>query len=140
MNALSESFRDIADDLAVPGQVNVYPAALKWAALQDSAEVVAAMADLPGKSLLIDSYDFPTRIAETGRWRRELAERAIEDLRVVMEAGIEALLGVIRCGGNPTPAARALWNEFVTGRRAILALIPEQSSMKSPEGEPIRAL
>ena len=67
---------------------------------------------------------FPELINQAASWRRELAERGVEDIVAMMEPGIAALLGVDARGADPRAAALALWYEFVEARSAVLALLP----------------
>jgi len=102
------------------------PSALsrKWTALQDAAEVVAALAGIEPERATPEIRNFPALMREAERWRRELAERGIEEMTAVLEPGIGALLGVNARGASPRPAALALWREFVHARTAVLALLP----------------
>ena len=45
-----------------------------------------------------------------------------------MEPGLEALLTACARGADPRPAARALWNEFLRARDALVALAPPPGS------------
>jgi hypothetical protein len=101
----------------------------KWAALQDAANLVAALAGVEPGPLSPQVEDFPALIREATSWRRELAERGIDDIAAVMQPGIAALLSVDARGADPRPGALALWREFVEARAAVLALLP-------PDGVP----
>jgi hypothetical protein len=106
------------------GQSPASASSLKWAALQDAANVVATLAGLELERTTAEIRNFPALIREAAPWRRELAERGIEDMAAVMEAGIAALLGVNARGANPRPAALALWREYIQARTAVLSLLP----------------
>jgi hypothetical protein len=97
---------------------------LKWAALQDSASVVAMLAGLEQERATPEIRNFPVIIRDAAAWRRDAAERGIEDLAAVMEPGIAALLAVHARGQDTGPAALALWREFHLARSAILAFAP----------------
>lgn len=93
----------------------------KWAALHDAAALVAALAQ-GARPPTPATDDFPAAIRATSGWRRVLVEQGIDDLTAVMEPGIAALLAVTARSGDPTSAAMALWQEFVTARDAVLAV------------------
>ena len=111
------------------GQSAASAFSLKWAALQDAAGVIAALAGLEAERTTPEIRKFPALMREAEPWRRELADRGIEDMKAVMEPGIAALLGVTARGASPRPAALALWREFVEARRAVVALLPPTGAM-----------
>ena len=111
------------------GQAAASASSLKWAALQDAANVVAALAALEPERTTPEIRNFPALIREAAPWRRELAERGIEDMTAVMEPGIAALLGVNARGADPALAALALWREFIGARAAVLALLPPNGAL-----------
>nr|WP_243415064.1 hypothetical protein [Altererythrobacter segetis] len=102
---------------------------VKWAALQDAAAVIAALAGIEAEPPTPELRNFPALIREAEPWRRELAERGIEDMTAVLEPGIAALLGVDARGASPRPAALALWGEFTEARAAVLALLPPSGAL-----------
>jgi hypothetical protein len=51
-----------------------------------------------------------------------MAAQALDDLVAIMEPGLTALLVVHSRGDNAGAAARALWQEFVAARDALMAL------------------
>lgn len=99
-------------------------AGIKWAALHDAAQVVAALAGVMDQPMEGQLRDFPELIRAAGGWRREQAELAIDDLCAIMEPGLSALLAVHSRGSDATAAALALWQEFDRARHALLALLP----------------
>lgn len=111
------------------GQAATGASSLKWAALQDAANVVAALAGLAPERTTPEVRNFPALIREAAPWRRELADRAIEDMTAVMEPGIAALLGVNARGADPRPAALALWREFTEARAGVMALLPPSGAL-----------
>ena len=111
------------------GQSASSAASLKWAALQDAANVVAGLAGFEPERTTPEIRNFPALIRDAAPWRRELAERGIDDMAAVMEPGIAALLGVNARGADPRPAALALWREFTSARAAVLVLLPPSGSM-----------
>ena len=114
------------------GQAAAGAASPKWAALQDAANVIATLAGLEPEPMAAEIRSFPALIREAAPWRRELAERGIEDMSAMMEPGIAALLGVNARGADPRPAALALWREFVAARGSVLALLPPTGAMGPP--------
>ena len=106
------------------GQAAASSTSMKWAALHDAAEVVATLAGLEVERPSSTIRNFPAVIRDAGGWRKELAEKHIEDLAAIMEPGIAALLAVNARGADATPAALALWREFHSSRAALLALAP----------------
>ena len=125
MNAVPPSFD------AVPGaprgsfaQAPANVTGMRWAALAEVANVVAALAGLEPEPTTPEMRDFPALIDQADAWRRERAEYGIADLAAVMEPGIAALLAVNTRGADPRPAATALCREFVAARTALLSLLP----------------
>mgnify|MGYP003109309929 CR=1 FL=1 len=98
--------------------------ALRWAALTDAGQVVAMLAGVstgrPGREI----RDFPALLRDAKPWRREAADRALEDLSAIMEPGIAALMAINARGGDCRSAAAALWSEFAAARTALLAMVP----------------
>ena len=97
---------------------------MTWSALQDAAGVVSTLAGLQPEMRKPEIRNFPAMMRDTGGWRYELAKQGVDDLAAFMEPGLAALLAVSARGVSPVPAALALWQEFVTTRAALLALIP----------------
>ena len=97
---------------------------MRWAALGDAGAVVATLAGLAPEPVENQSRNFPVLVREAAPWRRTLAENAVADLAAVMEPGIAALLAINARGADTRPAARALWQEYVRARAAIVALVP----------------
>ncbi|MCJ2188594.1 hypothetical protein [Novosphingobium beihaiensis] len=100
---------------------------MKWQALHQAADAVAAIAGAEAESLPQDVQGFPIAIGDAGAPRRAIAERGIEDLSALMEAGLSALLAALEHGTRPDGAAQALWREFQAARDAILQLAPASS-------------
>jgi hypothetical protein len=111
------------------GQSAASVLSLKWAALQDAASVVAALAGVEPERTTPEVRNFPALMREADPWRRALAERGTEDMAAVMQPGIAALLGVGARGASSRPAALALWREFVEARAALLALLPPSGAL-----------
>jgi len=97
-------------------------AGMKWAALHDAAVVVATLAGVDDELPPTDIRDFPAMVRSAAPWRREIAEKGIDDLAAIMEPGISALLAVHARGSDPRPPALALWREFDAARTALFAL------------------
>ena len=99
---------------------------VQWAALQETADAVAAIAGLAAEKPTARMREFPERIADAGGWRLELAINGIADLAAMLTPGVKALLAVSARGQDPTPAALTLWHEFHAARDALLALVPDR--------------
>ncbi|HWK41101.1 MAG TPA: hypothetical protein VNR60_04140 [Croceibacterium sp.] len=110
---------------ALPDTVPDEPgmAVLRWHALAEAGRVVAELAGDHAGPEGEEPHDFAGLLDRAGGWRREHAERGIDDLIAVMEPGIAALLSINENGADPRPAARALWREFVAARGALLTLL-----------------
>jgi hypothetical protein len=98
--------------------------ALQWSALRSAAGAVADLAGHHAQLAAATDLAFPTRLQTLPPTRRAMIEQAIGDLVAVMEPGVAALLSVHESGADATPAARALWQEFVAAREGIFALVP----------------
>ncbi|TCM18479.1 hypothetical protein EDF56_1048 [Novosphingobium sp. PhB165] len=123
------SGHDFVDSWPQPAEAESAPAALgsiaiKWAALHQAGQVVAAIAGIEGESPSLEARAFPAIMRETGGWRCRLAEQGIEDLTAIMEPGLSALIAALDRGADPRAAARSLWTEFVAARDAMVALAP----------------
>lgn len=105
---------------------------MRWSALGDAGNVVAALAGVQPEAPSRTLRNFPVLIRECPQWRRDLAENMVADLAAVMEPGIAALLAVNARGADPRPAARALWREFTAARAAVLALLPPAGELGAP--------
>jgi len=106
------------------GQAAASSTSMKWAALHDAAEVVATLAGIEPERNSSAIRNFPAVIRDAGGWRKEMAEKGIDDLAAIMEPGIAALLSVNARGADAAPPALALWREFHSSRAALLALAP----------------
>lgn len=112
------------------GQAAASAMSMKWSALHDAAGVVATLAGMPSEPMRPDQRNFPALARDAGGWRREMAEQGIDDLSVIMEAGIAALLAVHARGVDSRAAALSLWHEFISARSALLALIPNGEGLR----------
>lgn len=99
------------------------PLELRWQALHDKAERVAAMADLAAENLESVTATFAERLAHAEPRQCELAARAIGDIDTMLAMGLQALGVVERRGQETTAPALALWREFYHARAAILATL-----------------
>jgi hypothetical protein len=129
MNAIPPSMTPGTQRRGPFGQAAAGAASLTWAALQDAANVVASLAGLETERTTAEIRDFPALIRDAAPWRRELAERGIDDMTAFMEPGITALLGVNARGADPRAAALALWRECTQARAAVLALQPPNGAL-----------
>ena len=102
---------------------------VQWAALQDAAGAVAALAGLAAEKPSAQVRNFPALIKDAGGWRFDLAADGVADLAAMMRPGVKALLAVSARGQDPTAAALTLWREYHHARAALLALVPEQGKM-----------
>jgi hypothetical protein len=128
MNAIPPSFAGTGNLPDTLPRDAVDRLAEKWAALHDAATLVAALAHGTGPSTAA-ANDFPAAIGATFGWRRVLVEQGIDDLAAVMEPGIAALLAVTARAGDPAAAAKALWQEFLTARDALLAVAADSPAL-----------
>ena len=93
----------------------------KWAALHDSAHILATLAGVgPGPETAV--LDFRAVMRGAAPWQHELAERGIDDVAAALRPGLRALKGIESRGVDPAAAARGLWRQFTEARAAILAL------------------
>lgn len=129
MNAIPPSMIPGAPSRPAFGNASASALSRKWTGLQDAAEVVAGLAGVEPEIATPEIRNFPALMREAQPWRRELADRGIEDMVAVLEPGIAALLGVNARGASPRPAALALWREFVEARSAVLALLPPSGAL-----------
>jgi hypothetical protein len=115
-----------APPIGKTGEARPLPGAtsMKWAALHEAAAVVASLAGLDEDRPSPEIRNFPATIRDAAPWRRETAERGIDDLAAIMEPGIAALLAVNARGADAQAPALALWREFHAARAALLALTP----------------
>ncbi len=98
---------------------------MRWSALHDAAAAVAALAGVKPEPVGPGMRNFPVMVRDLGGWRRDLAERGVDDLAAIMEPGLAALLAVNARGGDARSAALALWTEFTAARDGLLALVSE---------------
>lgn len=127
MNAIPTDFAATRPDgpaLRGPSAMSV-----QWAALQDAAGAVAAMAGLAAEKPSAQVRNFPALIKDVGGWRLDLAMNGVADLSAMMRPGVKALLAVSARGQDPTAAALTLWREYHHARSALLGLVPEQGHM-----------
>lgn len=98
-------------------------AVLRWHALVEAGDLVAALAGEDAAPIGASDGDIEELIVRAQGWRRERAEVGLADLAAVMEPGLAALLAIRARGADPRPAAQALWREFAGARGAILGLV-----------------
>lgn len=112
-----------------PAQRSASAMSVQWAAVQDAAGAVAALAGLAVEKPSSQVRNFPALIRDVGGWRFDLATDGVSDLAAIMKPGVKALLAVAARGQDPTSAALALWREYHEARSALLALVPEHGHM-----------
>ena len=130
MNALRHEF-DLAHAAMLPpvGDADLAPAPLaaeleaRWEALHDAADAVAQLAQLAHERPVGAIASLPTRAARAGGWRCEAVANGIDDLALVMQTGLRALIGAADNGRDATAAALTLWREFHAARQAICAFV-----------------
>lgn len=111
---------------ALFGQGSASLMSMRWSALHDAADTVARIAGLPQEAMSATQRNFPAVMRDAGGWRHELAEQGVADISAMMIPGLSALLQANARGVAPVAAARALWQEFVMARDALLALRPPE--------------
>ncbi len=97
---------------------------MRWTALHDAADAVAALAGIAPEPSNPAIRNFPAQVRDIGGWKLELAQRGIDDLTAIMQPGLAALLAVNARGQSATIAARTLWQEFLAARNALVRLVP----------------
>lgn len=100
------------------------PLGLRWGALREAARAIAALAGGHSSEEIAALLAFPAGLRSADPRRARLIEQSIGDLVAIMEPGVAALLSVYERGGDAGPAAKALWQEFTSARRGLLALVP----------------
>jgi len=106
----------------------------RWQALHEAAGVVVALAGLAPPPVTGAVRGFPAALAEAGGWRQVHAREGMADLSAILETGIRALLAVHARGVPAAAPARALWEEFLAARNALLELAPPGSLERRPLG------
>jgi hypothetical protein len=108
-----------------PSGANAFSAmSMKWAAVLDAATIVGELAGLAPEYRKPDVRNFPAIMRDTGGWRQSVAEQGVDDLAAIMEPGLAALVALHARGAQIGPPALALWQEFLSARAALLALVP----------------
>jgi len=102
---------------------------MRWAALGEAGKVVALLAGVSSETPSRELRDFPVLLRDCSADRREIAESAISDLSAIMEPGLAALMAINARGGDCGVAARALPEELIEARTAIIALLPPSGAM-----------
>ena len=104
-----------------PGAARAEALVRQWAALHQAAGLVGGLAgQAPDAAALVEPC--PAAIAEVRGWRQALIAQGLADTAAILQGGIRALLVARAEGAAVTPAAEALWQEFVTARQAIVDL------------------
>jgi len=104
----------------------------RWAALHEAAGIVATLAGLDSGAADSSDSAFTSAMRGARGWRRHMAEQGLDDLSMIMQTGISALLSA-HAGGTQTAApARALWDEFVAARDALLQFGPPPQAERRP--------
>jgi len=98
--------------------------AARWAAVLEAAALIAALAGHPAAPVDGAVRAFPAAVVQAGGQRLAVARQSMEDLSVILETGLRALLSVHASGAGCRAAAEALLEEFCGARNALLALLP----------------
>lgn len=106
------------------GQGSASLLSMRWSALHDAADTIAGLAGLAREPMKPEIRNFPAVMRDAGGWRLELVEQGVTDISAMMVPGLAALLQAHARGVDPSAAARALWQEFVMARDALLAQRP----------------
>lgn len=136
MNALRHEF-DLAHATMLPplgdGSAGFAPETLadertqqleaRWEALHLAADAVAQLAQLGHERPVGAIASLPARAARVGGWRCEAVVNGIDDLALVMQTGLRALIAASDQGRDTTAAALTLWREFHAARQAICAFV-----------------
>lgn len=95
----------------------------RWNALHDAADAVAQLAQLAHERPVGAIASLPDRAAIAGGWRCDAVVNGIDDLALVMQTGLRALITASDQGCDTTAAALTLWREFHAARQAICAFV-----------------
>ena len=112
------------------GQGAASAMSMKWSALHDAAGIVATLAGVAPDPMRPELRNYPAVVRDAGGWRKAMAEQGVDDLSVIMEAGIAALLAVHARGVDARAAALSLWHEYQSARSGLLALAPHSESLR----------
>jgi hypothetical protein len=104
------------------GQGAANALSMKWSALHDAAATVALLAGIEAQAMTQDVRAFPLSIRDAPPAVRELVENGVADIAAIMEPGLSALIAAHARGAAPQAAAKALWQEFLSTRDALMAL------------------
>jgi hypothetical protein len=96
----------------------------KWIALQDAVLAIALLAGIEAAAPSQEIMRFPENIERADGKRLNQAARAIDDLAMVVELGLSALLAARAQDTRIRPAALTLWREASAAQASILALYP----------------
>lgn len=109
---------DLAAPSSEPGEATLVE---QWAAVEDSARVVAMLAGKPAPVHDVHAEARIGLLARADRSRSKSAIFALGDLVATMRAGLDALLAAHGTSANPQIAAARLWNEYERGRAKVLS-------------------
>ena len=97
---------------------------MRWAALHDAADAVAALAGIAPERPTSAVRNFPALVRDLDGSKLELVRSGIDDLAAIMQPGLAALLAVNARGQSAAVAAHTLWHEFLAARDALVRLAP----------------
>ncbi len=119
MNAVHSSF----GGSAIPLLLDADTTSMRWSTLTGAGNIVAALAGEQREEGVPQIREFTVLLQDCPTWKRELVERSVNDLAAIMQPGMATLLSLNQRGADIQPAARALWQEFVAARAAVVDLL-----------------
>lgn len=103
----------------------------RWNAIQHASASLAASAGLGEEELAKDLVSLPELLVNAADWQRELAWQAVEDIAVMLDAGMAAMDVLAARGKDARIPAMALWREVDAARRSVLAMLETHSEAVS---------
>ena len=107
------------ETIALPQGGDADRIARQWLALHRAALLIA---ELAGAEEDCVRAGLPATVLHSAVGQRRLFEDGLGDIVAIVEPGLTALLAIAHSGGDARSAARALWQEFIAARAALLAL------------------
>jgi hypothetical protein len=121
MNAIRRNFAKPAGDSLLDADTT----SMRWSALGGAGNIVAALAGERREEGVPQMREFTVLLQDCPAWKRELVECSVDDLAAIMQPGMATLLSLNQREADVRPAARALWQEFVAARTAVVALLTD---------------
>ncbi len=95
----------------------------RWDSIQHTSAILATLAGLGEDKLTNDPVRLPELLVNAADWQRELAWQAVEDIAVMLDAGMAALDVLAARGKDGRIPAMALWREVDAAQRSVLAVL-----------------